>query len=1245
MKMKLLDYALISLLAGMAPMAAAQDKAADPDAVAQPQAGMPAAAAATDATKPADVDCVGDACTSDEGVLMRVRTRGERQPVTEGTTTSSSSQALQPDRRVTVETEQPAAAVAIGKWSVQLPNGGVIWATEDPNLGRPAFSASAPSLVAFDGSRIVKPVHFYTYNNYPAFIKRAEIIVFRASDTDLVTPLATIDLPVAAVSQTEWDGALPANLEARVGDELIYIVRAYAEDGAYDETYPQRMQLVRPEEAERGTLLLRDSVEKQYGTTFDADVAEQRSQLDATYGQDNLRQQNIAIYGSRIRIQGRNIPENYGVKINGQNEPVDLQGKLVAEYLVPVGHYKFDLELTGRNKEIIRHTLDVDVSGRYFFGVAIADVTASHNSTSGSVEPAAGVEGYNKDSLLEGRLAFYLKGKVKGKYLFTAQADTQEREVRELFNGFWDADPQDVFRRLDEDDYYPTYGDDSTTYRDVDTQGRLYMRVDWDKNQALWGNFFTGITGTEYGQYARSLYGGAFSWRSRGTTLLGEPKTEVRAFGSEAQTAPGHSEFLGTGGSLYYLKHTDVLPGSDQVVLEIRDKTTGRVETRVNLARGADYDIDEFQGRILLTRPLSQVTRENVPTLTRDTPLDGYTQVMLVDYEYIPTGFDAGDLTAGFRGKHWFGEHVGVGATWIDENRAGDDYSLHSADVTLQAGRGTYLKVERTRTEATSAPVFYSDNGGLSFSQLNSGLDNRSGDATSVEARANFKELGWTALDWSAGAWWRRVDAGFSVARFDQGQEIEEKGVEVLGQFAPNINLYARFSRAERGQESLEQAQITTEWRINDDITLGGELRRVQENRVGGDAIGTLAAFQYKQRFGTALDLYGTAQVTVDDDHGRYADNDALTVGAKYLFGNLSSVGAEVTTGDRGDAAQVNAEYRLSPEHTFYGAYTVSTDTSQYDPLFNNRVTPGWTLGQRWRLSNQVNVYNESQFLKDPNSGSGLAHTFGMDFFPGVGWNLGFTLQEAELDNTVGNVNRRAVSVNGGHTSNDTQWNSKVEWRRDTGAERREQWVTTNVLSHKFSESFRIAGRLNYSKTTDDIDATAGAKFIEANGGFAWRPWNTTKYALFGKYTYLYDVSSLAQIGDNVADYDQRSQILSLEGVYNPDNRWEYAAKLMRREGEVRLGRLTGDWADSSATFAAAQVRYEFATDWRALAEYRWLGVEDGGDRTGFLLGIDRDIGRNFRVGLGYNFTEFSDDLTNFDYDHKGVFLNVVGKY
>ena len=1234
MKMKLLDYTLISLLAGSAPMAAAQ--------TATPVQTQPDRAEGT-ATR---MDCDGERCTGEEGLLFRLRTRSYDKPVTHDTGVRSSSEALQPDRRVTVATEQPGKATAMGKFSIDLPGGGVIWATEDPTLGQPELSVSAPTMVSFDGQRITKPVQFYVRGNYPAFIKRLEISLYRSSDADLIEPIATVPLDVAAVSQANWDGTLPPKYPFRKGDELVYVLRAYGDGESFDETYPRTLQLVSPEEAERGTNLLRDSVERSLGSALSSEQAQAQSLLDNVFADNGLRQQNIPLYGSRIRIQGRNIPERGQLTINGESYPVDLERKFVAEYLVPVGRHRFDIGVGGSEAAAqakSAYTLDVDVTGRYFFGVGLADVTIAQNKVSGSGAAFANDTRYQDDVISDGRLAFYGKAKYAGKYLVTAQADTTQRDLERLFDGFTEADPQDIFRRLDPDLYYPVYGDDSTTYRDVDTMGRFYLRVDWDKNQALWGNYSTGITGTEYAQYQRSLYGAALNWRSNATNRWGDPGSELRLFGSQAETAPGHNEFIGTGGSLYYLRHTDLLPGSDVVTLEIRDLTTGRTENRVVLQRGTDYEIDELQGRVLLTRPLAQITRENSPTLTRDTPLDGFEQRLIVDYEWVPSGFDADDVTAGFRGKHWFGNHVGVGATYVQENRAGEDYTLAAGDLTLQAGKGTYLKAEYAQTESFGAPVFFSDNGGLSFIQQNDTALFREGEAKSLEARANFKELGWTEQDWSVGAWWRNASAGYSISRYDTGRPITEYGAELLGQFTPNLGLYTRYTRAESGAESLSQAQATLEWRINDASTFSAEVRRVDQEGTAADAAGTLAALKYLHRFGSTLELYGIGQVTLDDDGGQYADNNALTLGGKYLYGNQSSVGAEVTTGDRGEAATVNAEHRLTAEHSIYGAYTYSTDTTDYDSVFNRRSQNGWTLGQRWRLSNQVNLYNESQFLKERNA-TGLAHTFGMDFYPAQGWNLGFTLSDGELTNTDGgNVDRRAISVSGGRTSPDTDWQSKLEWRQDNGAEQREQWVSTHRLTHKINESWRIAARLNYADTDDELNPLASARFIEGNVGFAYRPWNSQRWGLFGRYTYLYDLATLGQIGG--ADYDQKSQILSLEGVYKLDQRWEFAGKLARREGEVRMGRGTGAWLDSATTFAAAQVRYDLRTQWHAMAEYRWLDVDDGGSRQGFLVGVDRDLGKNFRVGVGYNFTEFSDDLTDFDYDHKGWFLNLVGTY
>ena len=68
MKMKLLDYTLIGLLAGMAPLAMAQQGK-------QPGDEAPAATLA----------CGDAGCNSDEGLLFKLRTRSYDKPLTEGT--------------------------------------------------------------------------------------------------------------------------------------------------------------------------------------------------------------------------------------------------------------------------------------------------------------------------------------------------------------------------------------------------------------------------------------------------------------------------------------------------------------------------------------------------------------------------------------------------------------------------------------------------------------------------------------------------------------------------------------------------------------------------------------------------------------------------------------------------------------------------------------------------------------------------------------------------------------------------------------------------------------------------------------------------------------------------------------------------------------------------------------------------------------------------------------------------------
>ena len=62
--------------------------------------------------------------------------------------------------------------------------------------------------------------------------------------------------------------------------------------------------------------------------------------------------------------------------------------------------------------------------------------------------------------------------------------------------------------------------------------------------------------------------------------------------------------------------------------------------------------------------------------------------------------------------------------------------------------------------------------------------------------------------------------------------------------------------------------------------------------------------------------------------------------------------------------------------------------------------------------------------------------------------------------------------------------------------------------------------------------------------------------------------------------------------------------------------------------------------------EYRYLESEtEDDDKHGALVGAYRHLGEHFKIGAGYNFTDFNDDLTDNDYDSDGWFIDVVGKY
>ncbi len=253
------------------------------------------------------------------------------------------------------------------------------------------------------------------------------------------------------------------------------------------------------------------------------------------------------------------------------------------------------------------------------------------------------------------------------------------------------------------------------------------------------------------------------------------------------------------------------------------------------------------------------------------------------------------------------------------------------------------------------------------------------------------------------------------------------------------------------------------------------------------------------------------------------------------------------------------------------------------------------------------------------------------------------TVQSSNLDGDVEGIERNAFSLSGHYKKDQLDASSKLEYRKDRGDENRRQWLTTNILRYKISESFTGLGKLNFSISDNRDTGDDDGRFAEFGAGMAYRPVNNDRFNMLGKYTYLYDLDSSGQTD---ADTDEKAHVLSLEGLYDLTRRIALGSKLAWKRGDVREDRDRGKWFHTDTRLAVIRGRYHITRAWDALLEYRWLDVDEAEDnRQGVLLGIDRYINDNFKVGLGYNFTDFNDDLTNLDYKNHGWFVNLVGKY
>jgi outer membrane protein assembly factor BamA len=147
------------------------------------------------------------------------------------------------------------------------------------------------------------------------------------------------------------------------------------------------------------------------------------------------------------------------------------------------------------------------------------------------------------------------------------------------------------------------------------------------------------------------------------------------------------------------------------------------------------------------------------------------------------------------------------------------------------------------------------------------------------------------------------------------------------------------------------------------------------------------------------------------------------------------------------------------------------------------------------------------------------------------------------------------------------------------------------------------------------------------------------------KVTYLDDSVGQTVNGDATGGDKQRSTVVSVDAEYDLNETWSIGGKLGYRMSELAPAG-TSIYSQNDAGLAVARITYHDPLDWDVMAEYRVLESYATKTRdTGFVVTAYRHINENVKLGLGYNFGRFSDDLLDTNQDHRGIFLNLVAKF
>ncbi|MFI0397554.1 MAG: OmpA family protein [Thiolinea sp.] len=483
----------------------------------------------------------------------------------------------------------------------------------------------------------------------------------------------------------------------------------------------------------------------------------------------------------------------------------------------------------------------------------------------------------------DGRSALFVKGKVRGDMHLTMAYDSAKDKEAELL------------RDINPDEYYRVYGDSSLRGFEAQSRSKLYVKVEKDRNSAMWGDYITDndANSADIARVSRTLTG------FNGVYDNGD--TRVQLFAAQQDNLRGFEEIPGNGTAMHYqLQGHPIVRNSDVVEIITRDRgNIGLITKTEKLTRFIDYSLDDVSGYISFHKVIPTLDDELNPVAIR------------ITYDRVEQGDDY--LVAGVRLMHRFTDEFSAGASYTK-----DDHSTEGYDV---VGAFAQYKTADTEFQAGVSKMEHADG-------------SEGGTAVRLQASKKWNENSRTQVTAV------QADAGYTNSTSGVTADRRELKLTHEQKLTANLEAKAELTHSESlsTEDQRQTAELSATTKI-DDWKLKGGIRNIRQADANGEENINTAIVGVERNI-KIFERNGSIKGEYEREIGGESDRQRASVGAelevndktkayiRYEQADRLSSGTLAGAVDTSNSLVAGVKTQVLPSTELYSEYRIEGDIS-----------------------------------------------------------------------------------------------------------------------------------------------------------------------------------------------------------------------------------------------------------------------------------------------------------------------------